>query len=117
MGIVSGSFNSNFLCKRQKTTNFVSGSEKYIFNYKVDSERTDKRYNSHIDYSDMMTDSFILQTHEFHKLANNLSENKAFTVFHANICSLQANFDILQNLINNLDHQFSVVALYKPWTP
>ena len=124
MDIVSGSFNSNFSCKCQKTKNFVLGPEKYIFNCKVDSEKTDKPYSSHIDYSDMMTDSFILQpkfkfyqTHEFHKLVNNLSENKAFSVFHTNICSLQANFDNLQNLINNLDHQFSVVALYETWTP
>ena len=102
MDIVSGSFNSNFSCKCQKTTNFVLGSEKYIFNYKVDSEKTDKPYSSHIDYSDMMADSFILQCkfkfyqiYEFHKLVNNLSENKAFSVFHTNICSLQANFDNL----------------------
>ena len=31
--------------------------------------------------------------------------------------ALQANFDKLQNLINNLDHQFSVVALPETWTP
>ena len=110
MDIVNVSFNSNFLWKCQKTTKFVLGSEKYIFEYKVDSEKTDKPYSSHIDYSDMMNDGFVLQpkfkfyqTHEFHKLVNNLSENKAFSVFHTNICSLQANFDNLQNLINNLD--------------
>ena len=42
---------------------------------------------------------------------------KPLSVFHTNICSLQANFDNLQNLINNLDHQFSVVALSETWTP
>ena len=122
--MVSEFFNSNFSCKCQKTTNFVLGSEKYIFNYKVDFEKTDKPYSSHIDYSDMMTDSFILQpkfkfyqTHEFHKLVNNLSENKVLSVFHTNICCLQANFDNLQNLINNLDQQFSVAGLSEIWTP
>ena len=71
-----------------------------------------------------MSDSFILQpkfkfyqTHEFHKLVNNLSENKVLSVFHTNICCLQANFDNLQNLINNLDHQFSVEGLSEIWTP
>ena len=66
----------------------------------------------------MITDSFILQpkfkfyqTHEFHKLFNNLLENKAFNVFHTNICSRQVNFDNLQSLISNLDRQYSVVAL------
>ena len=100
--MVSGFFNSKIKKKKKKKTNFVLGSEKYIFNYKVDSEKTDKPYSSHIDYSDMMADSFILQCkfkfyqiYEFHKLVNNLSENKAFSVFHTNICSLQANFDNL----------------------
>ena len=79
----------------KQQTLYILGSEKHIFNYKVDSEKTDKSYSSHIDYIDMMTDSFILQpkfkfyqTHEFHKLFNNLSENKAFSIFHTNICSL-----------------------------
>ena len=118
MDIISGSFNSNFSCKCQKTTDFVLGSQKCIFNYKIDSEKTDKLYCSHTDYGNMMTDSFILQpkfkfyqTHKFLKLVNNLSESKAFSVFHTNICFLQANFDNLQNLISNLDHQFSVVVL------
>ena len=120
MDIVSGSFNSNFSCKCRKTANFVLGSENYIFNYKVDSEKTDCEKT----YSDMMTDSFILQpkfkfyqTYEFDKFVNTLSECKAFSVFHANICSLQANFESLLNLINNLDHQFSVVAMSETWIP
>ena len=114
MDIVSGSFNSNFSCKCQKTTNFILGSEKCIFNYKVDSDKTDKPYCSNIDHSDMMTDDEFYQTHEFDKLVNNLLEKKAFSVFHTNICSLEANFDNLQNLINNLDHQF--IALPETWT-
>ena len=47
---------------------------------------------------------------------NNLSENKAFNVFHTNIFSLQAKFGILQIVINNLDHQSSVVAMSETWT-
>ena len=43
---------NNKLCTRVR---------KYIFNYKVDSDKTDKPYSSHSDYSDMMSDSFILQ--------------------------------------------------------
>ena len=105
----TGVFCRNCKVRCHKTTNFVLESEKYIFNYKVNSEKTDKPHSSHVDYSDMMTDNFILQPkfkfyqiHEFHKLVNNLSENKTFSVFHTNIGSLQANFDNLQNLINKL---------------
>ena len=123
MDILSESFNSSFSFKCQKTTNLVLGSEKYIFNYNVDFVKTDKPY-SHIDYIDMMTGSFILQpkfkfyqTHEFRRLVNNLLKNKAFRVFHTNICFFLANFVNLQNLIYDLDHQFSVVALSETWNP
>lgn len=47
---------------------------------------------------------------------NNLSENKAFNVFHTNIFSLQAKFGILQIVINNLDHQSSIVAMSETCT-
>ena len=124
MEIVSRSFNSNFSCEYQKTTNFVLESQKYILNYKGDSEETDRPYSSHIDCSDMKTDGFILQpkfkfyhTHAFHKLVNNLLESKAFSVFHTNISSLQANFDNLQNLIKTLEYQFSTVTLPETWIP
>ena len=89
--------------------------------YKVDSGKTDKPNSSHTDYSDMMTDGFILQpkfkfyqTHEFHRFVNNLPGNKGFIFFHRSICCLQANFG---NLIYDLDHQFSVVTLSETWTP
>ena len=122
MDIISGSFNSNFSCKCQKTINFVLGSEKYIFDCKVDSEKTEKPYSSHIIVIWWLIVSFFNASSNFirlmnFKLVSNLSENKAFSVFHTNICSLQANFGSLQNLIYNLDHQLSLVALSETWSP
>lgn len=38
-----------------------------------------------------------------------------FGAFHTNICSLQASSQNLQNLINNLEHQFTVTAVSETW--
>ena len=77
----------------------------------------DKPYSSHIQCSDKVTDKFTLlpkyqfyQTLEFHKLLNNLLKIKAFSVF-------QQTLTICKNLINNLCHQSSSVALSEWWIP
>ena len=57
------------------------------------------------------------QNHQFHKLVNKLPENKTFSLLHTNICSLRGNFGNLQNLITNLGHKFSVIAVSERWTP
>ena len=57
------------------------------------------------------------ETHAFHKLKNNLKLNKSenFSIFHSNICSLQGNFDKVEILLDNLEHQFDVIALTETW--
>ena len=57
------------------------------------------------------------ETHGFHKLKNNLKLNKSenFSILHFNICSLQGNFDKLEILLDNLEHQFGVIALTETW--
>ena len=71
-----------------------------------------------------MIDNFLLQpnfkyyqNHDFHKLIKGLKGNKTFNILHTNIYSLQGNFQNLQNLINNLDHSFSVTSVPEAWTP
>ena len=55
--------------------------------------------------------------YEFHKLINSLKSNKSenFSIFHSNICSLQGNFDKLEILLDNLEHQFDITALTETW--
>ena len=57
------------------------------------------------------------ETHAFHKLKNTLKLNKSenFSIFHYNICSLQGNFYKLEILLDNLEHQFDVIALTETW--
>ena len=56
--------------------------------------------------------------HALHKIKNNLKLNKSenFSIYHSNICSLQGNFDKLEILLDNLEHQFDdVIALTETW--
>ena len=57
------------------------------------------------------------ETHAFHKLKNNLKLNKSenLSIFHSNISSLKGNFDKLEILLDNLEHQFDVIALTETW--
>ena len=57
------------------------------------------------------------QNHQFRKLVNKLPENKMFSLLHTDICSFQGNFESLQNLISNLGHKFSAIAVSETWTP
>ena len=53
------------------------------------------------------------ETHAFHKLKNNLKLNKSenFSIFHSKIWTVRGNFDKLKILLDNLEHQFNVIAL------
>ena len=53
----------------------------------------------------------------FTNLLTTYRRTKPLVFFIQTFCAFQTNLDNLQNLINNLDHQFSVVALYETWTP
>ena len=57
-------------------------------------------------------------THDFHKLHNknsNKTNNTIFSVLHTNICSLQGNFDNLEQLFNKLECEFDIIALTETW--
>ena len=70
-----------------------------------------------------MIENFLLQpnfkyyqNHDLHKLSKGLKGNKIFSLLHTNVCSLRGNFESMQNLINNLDHSFSVISVSEAWT-
>ena len=66
---------------------------------------------------DQKPNFYYCHNHQFHKLVNKLPENKTFSLLHTNICLHQCNFENLQNLISNLRHKFSVIAVSETWTP
>ena len=114
------SFNSNFSCKCQKN---VASHIKSDFKFRFYSnELNDKCRQNLIDFNDEQLQKIALepnfkyyQNHEFHKLINKL--HKKFSILHVNICSINANSENLELLINNLDHNFDVLALSETWTP
>ena len=54
-------------------------------------------------------------TKEFHKLRDRIKEDKKFSLIHSNIQSLNCNFDKLEYLIKEVDHQFDVIAVTETW--
>ena len=73
-----------------------------------------------------MIDNFLIllqpnfkcyENHDFHKVCKVFKGNQIFSLFHTNKCSLQGNFENLQNLINNLDCSFRVISVSEAWMP
>ena len=56
------------------------------------------------------------QNHEFHKLKQNLTKRRTFSIFHTNISSLNTNHENSEILLTNLDHKFDEIALSETWT-
>ena len=101
------SFNSNFNCKCKTDTLYLKNNETHRFRYTDHPASNEKNYYSGPDSDNGMEDAFKLSlkfgyhnAHDFHKLISN--KQKSFGVLHTNICSLQHNFDNLQQLICHL---------------
>ena len=116
------SFNSNFDCKclknhkqyqtRKLSTKKLLKLQELNFNKNPKYAKSDPNAN----ITDPVNFNYY-ETHEFHKLINSLKSNKSenFSVFHSSICSLQGNFDKLEILLDNLEHQFDINALTETW--
>jgi hypothetical protein len=114
-------FNSNFNCIC-KTKNISSQNiTKEIFNFSKMNFDTDKNFNIETDNNDiedatqLSVDFSYYLTHDFHKLIQKQKSPKNISILHSNICSLRGNFDKLEQLIINLDHEFDVIALTETW--
>ena len=97
-------------------------SPKYIFQNNLNNFKKDNNFNI-IDENDTIMDDFLIQSsfkyyrnQEFYKLVKK-KPKKNIGVFHTSICSLKANSEKLQNLINNQEHQFSVITVLETLTP
>ena len=115
-------FNSNFLCKCQSSTDYEQGDAKYTFSYK--NAYKDTTFNNTNDTNDQILDNFLIQpnfkfyqNHDFYKMSEKINKNKDFSIFHANICSLQGNFEKLHNLVASLEFKFGIIAVSETWTP
>ena len=84
-------------------------------NFDKNQSYSNKDPNDHV--IDPTNFSYYL-THDFHKLHkknSNKTNNTNFSVLHTNICSLQGNFDNLEQLLNNLEYEFDIIALTETW--
>ena len=115
------SFNSIYSCKCLKNTDFPTENNKNVFHYAPISNREDEK-TSLADANNFL-ESFTLQpnfgyfrTHDFHKLIQKKQAQDSFSIFHTNICYLYASAEDLEMLINNLENNFSVIALSETWS-
>ena len=122
--IVQNTFNSSFSCKCQTSSKYEIGRPEFVFKYRINDNDHEKTYGNIIDNNNAILDNFVLQpnfkyydNHEFHKLSKHLHQTNDFSLFHTNICSLNANFENLETLISNLEFSFSVIAVSETWTP
>ena len=51
-----------------------------------------------------------------HKLIQKKQTQNSFSIIDTNVCSLYVNAEDLEMLINNLEHNFSVIALSETWS-
>ena len=100
--IIKNGFNSSFHYKCQTTSNFDLGDSKFRFKYLSEESNLDKSFKNNIEENDTFMNTFdqkasfnYYQNHQFHKLVNELPENKTSSLLHTNICSLQGTFENL----------------------
>ena len=117
-------FNSNWTCgcksRIQPFTISNDNSEfKLVLTQKNESDSYmdyDMNFDNNFDtYHSLKPDFKYYETHEFHTMKD--QKTNSFSVLHTNICSLQYNGDNLQNLINNLEFKFDIIALSETWNP
>ena len=54
---------------------------------------------------------------EFKKVKTLWNNKKSLSIFHTNICSLQANIEQLEDLLHDMDYSFDIIALTETWNP
>ena len=57
------------------------------------------------------------EIHDFHALISKINTQKTFSTFHTNICSLPANSENLEILLEDLEYKFDVICLSETWKP
>ena len=101
--------------KNHKQNQTINSSTKRLLNLQELNFNKNPKYVSSDPNANIAdpVDLNCYETHTFHKLKNNLKLKKSenFSIFQPNICSLQGNFDKLEIFLDNLEHQFDVIAL------
>ena len=95
---------------------FTTVKDKNVFHYTPINNREDEKTrladtNNFLESFTIQTNFDYFQTHDFHKLIQKRQAQNSFSILHTDICSLYANAEDLEMLINNLEHSFSVIAL------
>ena len=55
--------------------------------------------------------------HDFHVLGKILLRQSKLSVFHTNMCSLNANAENMQDLLYDINFKFDILAVTETWNP
>ena len=115
------SFNSLYSCKYLKNTDAHTKKDKNVSHYTLINNREDEKTslpdtNNFLELFTIQPNFDYFRTHNFQKLTQKKQAQKSFSIIFTNICSLHANAENLEILINNLKYNFSVIALSETWT-
>ena len=112
--IVENTFNSSFSCQCQTSCKYETGKPEFVFKYRINNN--DGTIIDNAIWLCTPNNYKYYENHEFHKLSNHLCQTNDFSLFHTNICSLNANLGNPEPLISNLEFSFSVIAVSEAWT-
>ncbi len=113
-------FNSNFNCSCHENIMNIDKRTREVQRLRYsDISENDFDFNQETQSNngyEIVPDFDDFTTHDFHKLMANIKQkNKTFSLFHTNFCSLNANFDEMQRLLESLSHKCSVIVLSETW--
>ena len=113
------SYNSNLSCKCSfRIPPIVSSIDNKLTLLLTDNDQDSWKSNHDNFHSfnenNTVPSNFRYTVHDFHKLSELCSLNKHFSFFLTNICTLNANFDNLHDLL--FDFYFDVIAITETWS-
>ena len=114
--LLMSNFNSNLTCScTTKNKNLSTNNLNTILTSHTDNDfhNTDDIYDNCLDFHPNFK---YYEVHDFHKMTD-INKNKHTSILHTNICSLRANFESLEILLNDLEHRFDIIALSETWNP
>ena len=112
-------FNSNFVYKKLSHKIMVDDNLKLLL---TQTNNNSRNYNFDIENEfevnvEIKPNFKYYEIQEFRKMKDTLKKQKHLSIFHTNICSLNANVENMENLIHDLDFKFDILTVTETWNP
>ena len=110
-------FNSNYIYSNKfKPEVSVDDKLKLLLSH---SNYTNWNINFELDNTDILEETKqnfnYYTTEDFNKTKDTWNKETKFSLFHTNICSLNANIENMEDLLYDLGHRFDILAVTETW--